>query len=77
MALNNDNDWELIRQEMESVALEHRFERFKNKHALYNKLFLGLFPKHMRNKVVDIEERICIILLIAFFLFIFYKLIFH
>lgn len=77
MANLNDDDWELIRQEMENEAIERRFERLKAKHELYNNLFLGLFPKDKRNKVIDIEEKICLLLLAVFTIYIYIGLFSH
>ena len=51
MAQNNEKDWELIRQEMEIEAGARRIER----RTYRNQVFLNLFPKRMRNKVLDIE----------------------
>ena len=64
---HNAHDWELIRQEMEADAFDRRVERSMRSAELKQNLFLGLFPKHMRNKVLDIESRIILILIILFF----------
>lgn len=75
MTGNNDNNWEFIRQEMETDAVNRRFERLRDKHELYNNLFLGLFPKDKRNKVIDIEEKVALTLVTVFFIFIIIRLI--
>ena len=74
---HNDNDWDLIRAEMENDVIERRFERLSAKHELYNNLFLSIFPKNKRNKVIDIEEKICMLLVAAFFIWVFILLIKH
>ena len=74
---DNNNDWDLIREEMNAEAINMRFERLKRKHELYNNLFLGLFPRHMRSKVVDIEECIGLILLAVATILFFILLIKH
>ena len=72
---HNDHDWDLIRQEMEADAFDKRVERSMRNAEIRQRLFLGMFPKHMRNKVIDIENNILLILIILFFVFIFILLI--
>ena len=72
---HNDHDWDLIRQEMEADAFDKRVERSMRHAEFRQRLFLEMFPKHMRNKVIDIENHILLILVILFFGWIFISLI--
>lgn len=70
MALNND-DWELIRDEMEIDAGAKRIER-----RMYrNQLFLNLFPKHWQGKILNIELLVIGIPVLAFWVYFFIRVI--
>ena len=65
MSYHNDNDWELIREEMEIEAANRRFERRLRGLDSFQWLLLSLFPKHMHNKILDIESFILLFPLVA------------
>ena len=73
MTRNNNDDWELIREEMEIEANARRFERRMSAFNALNNAFLNCFPKEKRSKVLDIETFIFSLPFIILFLYI----IFH
>ncbi len=73
MSYDNNDDWDLIREEMEAEALARRIER----RTYQNQLFLNLFPKHMRKTILDIETFLVFVPVLGLLLYIFIRLIFH
>lgn len=70
MKRNND-DWELIREEMEIEAGAQRIER-----RMYeNQVFLNLFPKRWHGKILNIEMLVIGIPVLVFWLYVLFRLI--
>lgn len=69
MSYNNDDRRDLIEEELYDEALDRQFNRIYHKHEVRNNMFLSLFPKDKRDKVLDIEERVMLLLLFAFFIY--------
>ena len=76
MAFNNNDDWKLIREEMEIEASNRRFERHMRHFDTFQRLFLSMFPENKRSKVADIETLVLALPLIALFLYVIFRLIF-
>ena len=76
MARSTDNDWEIIRQEMEIEANSRRFERRMKGIDALNTSFLNCFPRDKRNKISDIETFILSLPLIVLFMYVLFRLAF-
>lgn len=72
---HNNDDWELIREEMEAEAYNRRAARRINGFMAVNNMFLRLFPKDKRDKVMGIEVILMYIPILAFWGYLLYRLI--